>query len=191
MSASKAIEMLEAEHRVILKIVGVLGVIADALEAGRAVNVQTLSDLIEFMRTFADRCHHGKEETYLFPALARRGVPTQGCPLGGLTHEHQKGRVLVAELDQAVQAHVTQAAPAARATIVRCLRDLIALYPNHIWKEDYMVFPMTGKVLTEADNAELQRQFEAVEAEIGPAVHHRLEAMAERLQADAAALVTT
>jgi len=189
MSASRPIEMLEAEHRVILKIVGVLGVLADALEAGRPIHPQTLRDLVEFMRTFADKCHHGKEEAHLFPALASRGVPTQGCPIGGLMHEHQKGRALVAELDRAAQTYFQQTTPEVKAVIVRCLRDLAALYPNHIWKEDYLVFPMSGKVLSEADNADLQRKFEAVEAEIGSDVHHRLEALAEKLQADAGALV--
>ena len=180
MSSSTPIEMLEAEHRVILKIVGTLGVLADALEAGRRVQPQTLRDLVEFMRTFADRCHHAKEEAHLFPALASHGVPT---------HEHQKGRTLVAELDQATEAHFKQSPPEAKAEIVRCLRGLAALYPNHLWKEDYMVFPMSVRMLTEADNAELQRKFEAVEAEIGAEVHHRMEALAEKLQADAAALV--
>ena len=41
MSGSRPIEMLEAEHRVILKIVGVLGVLADALDAGKPVQPQT------------------------------------------------------------------------------------------------------------------------------------------------------
>ena len=181
--------MLEAEHRVILKIVGVLGVLADALDAGKPVHPETLRDLVEFMRTFADRCHHGKEEAHLFPALASRGVPAQGCPIGGLTHEHQKGRAPVAELDQAAQAYLKQTTPDGKAVIVRCLRDLAALYPNHIWKEDYMVFPMSGKVLSEADKADLQRKFEAVEAEIGREVHHRMESLVEKLQADAGALV--
>ncbi len=190
MPVSDAIKMLEAEHRVILKIVGVLGVLADALEIGKPVQAQTLSDLVEFMRTFADKCHHGKEEAHLFPALARRGVPAQGCPLGGLTHEHQKGRMLVAELDQAAQAFFQQARLEAKPTVIRCLRDLAALYANHLWKEDYMVFPMSGKVLSDADRAELQRHFEAVEREIGDELHHRLEALAEKLQADAASLVS-
>ncbi len=190
MNVSKPIETLEAEHRVILKIVGALGVLADALEADKLVQPQTLYDLVEFMRTFADRCHHGKEEAHLFPALARRGVPTQGCPIGGLMHEHQKGRALVAELDQAAQAYSVGATSETTAVVVRCLRDLAALYPNHIWKEDYLLFPLSYKVLTEADHAELQQEFEAVEAEIGSDVHQRLEALAEKLQGDAGSLVT-
>jgi hemerythrin-like domain-containing protein len=190
MSAPRPIEMLDAEHRVILKIVGVLGVLADALDAGKPVQPRTLRDLVEFMRTFADKCHHGKEEAHLFPALASRGVPTQGCPIGGLMHEHQKGRALVAELAQAIETHVIQTTPEVQAVIVRCLRDLAVLYTSHIWKEDYLLFPMSGKVLSEADNADLQRKFEAVEAEIGCEVHHRLEALAEKLQADAKELVT-
>ena len=96
----------------------------------------------------------------------------------------------MAELDQAAQAYFKQTTPEGKAVIVRCLRDLAALYPNHIWKEDYLLFPLCGKVLSEADHGDLQRKSEAVEAEIGGEVHHRLEALAEKLQADAGALVS-
>ncbi len=72
---------------------------------GHELATQSLNDLIEFMRTYADRCHHGKEETYLFPALERSGVPLTGCPVGALRHEHQAGRALVGQLAQAVAAY--------------------------------------------------------------------------------------
>ena len=129
MSTSKPIEMLEAEHRVILKLVGVMSVLADALEASKPVQAQTLLELVEFMRTFADKCHHGKEEKHLFPALANRGVPMQGCPVGALMHEHEKGRALVDALEQASRAISSRRALRAKsrwsavfATSRRCIR---------------------------------------------------------------------
>ena len=91
MTEKSPTEMLEAEHRVIQRVVGAMAVMAHALESGQAVEVRTLRDIVEFMRTFADKCHHGKEEVQLFPALERQRFPAHGCPMGALLHEHQLG----------------------------------------------------------------------------------------------------
>jgi hemerythrin-like domain-containing protein len=128
--------------------------------------VALLENIVEFLRTFADRRHHEKEETILFPALIRRGVPSHGCPIGALTMEHQKGRVMVGELAEAIRG-CAAAEPAARENLVKSLRALVALYPSHIWKEDYLLFPLAGKVLTAEDQQELMDKFEAVERELG------------------------
>jgi len=63
-----------------------------------------------------------------------------------LTAEHARGRALVKELVDAVDAH-QEGEPSAKETVIGALRGIAALYPNHIWKEDYLLFPMTNKVL--------------------------------------------
>jgi len=166
MSEATAVEMLEAEHRVIQKMVAGMSVLADQLEGGEPVDVALLESIVAFLRTFADRCHHGKEETFLFPALIRRGAPSHGCPIGGLTMEHQKGRVMVGELADAIRGYAARE-PSARESLVKNLRALVAFYPSHIWKEDYLLFPLAGKVLTPEDQQELRDKFETVERELG------------------------
>jgi hemerythrin-like domain-containing protein len=136
---------------------------------------------VAFLRTFADRCHHGKEETFLFPALIRRGAPSHGCPIGGLTMEHQKGRVMVGELADAIRGYAA-GEPPAREDLVKSLRALVAFYPSHIWKEDYLLFPLAGKVLTPEDQQELMGKFETVEREIGLDVHEGFDKVAAELE---------
>src|ERR1035437_10171844 len=131
MSGATPIEVLEAEHRVIQKMMAGMSVLAEQIEGGGPVDVALLERIVVFLRTFADRCHHGKEETFLFPALIRRGVPSHGCPIGGLTMEHQKGRVMVGELADAVRGYAA-GEPPVRENLVRSLRALVAFYPNHI-----------------------------------------------------------
>jgi hemerythrin-like domain-containing protein len=176
--------VLEEEHRHIQKVVAVMAVLLEALEKARDVNVQTLRDILDFMQGFVDRCHHVKEEDYLFPSLEARGVPMQGCPIGALIHEHQKGRTFVAELAEALDAHAKdKALPKDR--VAKCLRELTGLYPNHIWKEDYLLFPMTNKILSADDQKDLMQKFEAVEHSIGHDAHYRFEHLVERLAAEA------
>ena len=71
MTTNSLTQMLEDEHLVIAKVVGAAPVLADRLEAGQLVDVETLLGVVEFMRTFADNLHHGKEETHLFTLLER------------------------------------------------------------------------------------------------------------------------
>jgi hemerythrin-like domain-containing protein len=174
--------MLEDEHVVIAKVVAATPLLADRLEAGGTVDAETLRGVAEFMRTFADRCHHGKEEELLFPLLLEKGVPAQGCPIGALMAEHTQGRALVRGLADAAQAYQS-GDPAAKEAVVQSLRGIATLYPNHIWKEDYLLFPMTLKVMGLEEQQDLYEQFEQVEERIGRDVHHGLEHFAERLAA--------
>ncbi len=181
MSGATPVEMLEAEHRVIQKMVAGMSVLAEQLELGEPVDVSLLESIVAFLRTFADRCHHGKEETLLFPALIRRGVPSHGCPIGGLTMEHQKGRVMVGELADAIRGYAA-GEPPAREDLVKSLRALVAFYPSHIWKEDYLLFPLAAKVFTPEDQRELMDKFETVERELGLDVHEGFEKLATELE---------
>ncbi len=181
MSGATPVEMLEAEHRVIQKMVAGMSVLAERLEGGEQVDVSLLDRIVVFLRTFADRCHHGKEESLLFPALIRRGVPSHGCPIGGLTMEHQKGRVMVGELADAIPGYAA-GEPLAREIVVKTLKALVAFYPNHIWKEDYLLFPLAGKVLTPEDQQELMEKFESVDRELGIGAHEAFDKVAAELE---------
>ena len=174
-------DILEAEHRVIQKMVGAMAVIAEALEAGREADTETLRGVVEFMRIFADKCHHGKEERHLFPLLEQKGVPARGCPLAVLVHEHDRGRTLVGQLSEAIDAYWRDGV-SGRAPVAKSLHALVELYPGHIWKEEYLLFPMTNKILNSEEQVVLRQRFEAIEEGIGRDVHERLERMAQRIE---------
>ena len=70
----------------------------------------------------------------------------------------------------------------AKKKLVETLKALTELYPGHIWKEDYLLFPMTNKVLNEEDQKDLSEKFEMVEKTIGTDVHERFERLAEMLE---------
>ena len=171
-SAKMPTEILEEEHHFIQKVVGAMAVIAERLEQGETVDAEKLQRVVDFMRTFADKCHHAKEETHLFTLLEKRGVPVRGCPIAILTAEHHRGRALVSTLASATETYTKDMA-SAKKNLVETLKALTELYPGHIWKEDYLLFPMTNKVLSAEDQKELGEKFEMVEKTIGADVHER------------------
>ncbi len=160
------VAILTHEHEFITKVVGALGAIAKGLGAGDAVDPDTLRGAVHFMREFADRCHHAKEEDLLFPAMEAKGVPESGCPLGALRHEHEQGRALVRALAEATEAYAGRRSDA-QAAIVDAIGRIGELYTSHIWKEDNMVFPMVDQLLSTDERARLLDRFEAAEREIG------------------------
>ena len=173
-------QVMEAEHRLIETVVKALGGVAAALEKGQPAGAAIMPTAVEFFRVYADKLHHGKEETVFFPMLVKRGVPPQGCPIGGLNHEHEKGRALVQALADQAPAYA-QGKPGAKEALLETLRGIVDLYHNHIWKEDAMVFPMADKVLTAADQAELSEKFGEVDRAVGLDVVARLETFANSL----------
>lgn len=182
MNPNAAIDMLTHEHEVILKVVAGLQGLAGSIRAGRKVDVALLREAVAFMREFADRCHHAKEEDLLFPAFVAHGVPLHGCPIDALLHEHRQGRELVGRLADATDDYARNR-PEAGGEIAEAIDGIAALYPNHIWKEDDMVFPMAARLLSDEARAELYARFEEVEATNPPDTHERFHRFAERLAA--------
>jgi hemerythrin-like domain-containing protein len=58
----------------------------------------------------------------------------------------------------------------------------VTFYPSHIWKEDYLLFPLAGRLLTLEDQQALAGKFEEVEHELGHEVHERFEELAAKLE---------
>lgn len=166
MATENPVHTLIHEHVYILKVIHALGVIGEDLEQDRKVDQSLFEPIVRFMREFADKCHHAKEEAVLFPAMEDKGVPKTGCPLSALRSEHVRGRELVSKLETSAAA-LAGGNESVRDTLCEVIRHITELYPNHIWKEDAMVFPMTENMFTKAELSILTSDFEKAESEYG------------------------
>jgi len=162
-----AIEMLEDEHRLIMRMVKLLPIIQQRVEEGRKLP-EVLMTIVDFFQVYTDKSHHAKEEEALFPLLAKRGVRLEGCPIGVLHNDHEQGRVLMKTLRGAIQSYV-EGGPDAKKQIAQLLKGAAGFYTEHIWKEDFLLFPLSRKVLNDSDERELRKQFLSIDAKIG---HH-------------------
>jgi hemerythrin-like domain-containing protein len=177
-----ATNVLKEEHQAILRALRVLDTISAQVEAGKPLPVEDLDRIVEFIRVFADRCHHGKEEDLLFVEMERAGIPRQRGPLGVMLAEHQYGRDYVKGMAQALEAYKAGDKRAA-AEVARNARGYTSLLAQHIDKEDNILYPMAEQCLAPAKDAELMREFERVEQErIGPGRHEAFHALLDRLE---------
>lgn len=181
-----ATDILMQEHRVIERVLDSLERAAGRLRDGRPMRPGFFLDAAEFIKGFADGCHHRKEEGALFPAMEAAGVPNQGGPIGVMLAEHQEGRRLTGAMRAAAErlegGEVGAAAPLAGAAL-----EYVALLRQHIFKEDNVLFPMAARVLPPEQQAAVGEAFEHVEREeTGAGVHERFLALAEALAREAA-----
>lgn len=149
------------------------------------VDEEVLSDVADFFSSFTDGCHHAKEEDLLFPMLQQRGVSSKGCPVGTLKLEHQQGRNVVRALRSAVE-KFKAGDPKARGMISAVLKDAADLYTDHIWREDYLLFPMSDKVLLDPDREVLAKDFGEVEARFGSSFQEKYELLVDKLEREIA-----
>lgn len=177
----QAIDDLKAEHQGVLRVLLIMEAMVRLLEMGRAPERAHLEEMLEFLRVFVDRCHHGKEEDHLFPALERAGVPRQGGPIGVMLAEHEQGRGLVRRMGRAL-AEIEADRSGAGAELVLAAREYAGLLRQHIHKEDNVLFAMAEAKLAPEVLAGLAESFEELERErIGPGRHEAFHAMIHRL----------
>lgn len=65
------------EHKLILRMIALLERNAARTGEGGYRNWQFYLDGVDFIRNYADRFHHAKEEDVLFEALVKNGMPRE------------------------------------------------------------------------------------------------------------------
>lgn len=178
----QAIEQLKKEHEGIMQMLLILENVAGRLERHEQVPPEDLEAMVEFLSVFADRCHHGKEEEYLFPALEEAGLPRQGHPVETLLDEHASGRKLIEILRESL-ARIRGGDDTGKRRFADTVSQYMDLLELHIEKERTVLFPLAEKHLDLQQDAELLEAFEKLENErIGPGRHEAFHKLLKRLK---------
>lgn len=178
----KATEILMAEHRVIERVLAALQLATERLEQGGKLDPSFFIDTTEFIRGFADGCHHQKEEGVLFKAMTAAGMPASEGPIAVMLGEHEQAREYTRRLREA--AHRLEAGEQqALAEVIRDARGYVALLRQHIAKEDNVLFPIADKLIPVSEQGKVAADFGRLEQEeMGGGVHEKYLALAEKLE---------
>jgi hemerythrin-like domain-containing protein len=178
----KPTEDLKKEHESIKLMLRILEEVSKKLEAGEKVDAGHLDSILEFILVFADKCHHGKEEGLLFPAMEKAGIPGQRGPIGVMLYEHKQGRDFVKAMREAVAKYKKGGKRAGRE-VAKNARNYASLLSQHIEKEDNILYPMADGRLSAAAQEDLKKGFEKIEKEvIGPGRHEEFHRLLHRLK---------
>lgn len=166
-SGHRPTEILKAEHRVIERVLAAL----ERFVAQARIDADAVGRAIDFLRNFADGCHHFKEEHELFPRMQAAGIPREGGPIGCMLDEHTLGRALIRRMTDHLAAAARGEAEAERV-LRTAAAEYVDLLRKHIWKEDHVLFELADRALSADDQRALLGGFDRVEHEEGDAGKH-------------------
>ncbi len=178
----EATNILMDEHKVIERVIAVLEAAASQLSAGQTIRPGFFIDASDFIKGFADGCHHKKEEGVLFPAMESAGVPKDGGPIGAMLSDHEAGRRFNRNMRAAAE-RLAAGDKSAGAEIESNALGYVRLLRQHIMKENMVLFPMADQVIPTDKQRELTEAFDHIEhEETGAGVHEKYLALAEALE---------
>lgn len=167
------------EHRIIERMLVILGREVESMRQQGRVDPAFVDTAADFIRTYADRFHHGKEEDILFRRLAAKNPEKQlADAMASLIEDHVHGRGLTRELVEANQRYAG-GEMAALGEIESALQALIEFYPVHIEKEDHHFFKPCLDQFTQVEQAEMLREFEEFDRTVA---HEKYPAIVEELE---------
>ena len=178
-----ATDILVEEHDVIERMLAVLKTAAERLDRGENISAEVFLEAVDFIRNFADRCHHAKEEDILFKLMEKRGFTIHNGPISVMLMEHDKGRLFTRNLESAAQ-KLQKGDRSAKHDIAVNALGYADLLSSHIYKENNILYPMANQSFTREDQEYLKKEFERVEREIsGEGVHEKYHHLVHTLEA--------
>lgn len=167
------------EHRLIERVVAVMESRLHEMDVSGRVDPFEIGEIVDFIRTYADRCHHGKEEDILFRRLAEKDLdPQLAASMADLVAEHARARAITARLADSNRRYLSGEQEAVQ-DVAAAMRELVALYPVHIAKEDREFFKPCLEYFTDEERDVMLRDFEEFEKEL---LHAKYRLVVEQLE---------
>jgi hemerythrin-like domain-containing protein len=152
----KTINDLLQEHEKIMKVLDIVEKVQEEKKLGEKEELNFYLELSEFIQTFADKCHHGKEEINLYHILAPLGDVSEKKMIEELVVEHNQSRRLQKEIQKAAEeGRLSEAAKA--------VGEYRKLLLSHIRHENEEMFTSADKRITSELDDAIYGRFLAVE----------------------------
>lgn len=170
---------LMIEHRLIERMLSIIKNVLVQIESRKKVDTVFVDTAIDFIRVYADRTHHGKEEDILFRELNKKMLTTEDSQImKELIDEHMFGRQTTKALVEANTRYRNGDEPAL-IDIAANLKTLTEFYPKHIEKEDKVFFPLSRNYFTDEEDQAMLAEFWEFDRNM---IHEKYKSLVEDLK---------
>jgi len=167
---------LMIEHRLIESMIAVIQRKLERAAQTQSIDPCFVDAAVDFIRVYADRTHHGKEEDILFRELRKKSMSADHQRImDELIEEHVFGRQTTKALVEA-NTRYRKGDASALAEVTAGLRTLVGFYPKHIKKEDVMFFPAALAYFTENEDQAMLAEFWELDRKM---IHEKYRAVAK------------
>ncbi|MCC5909007.1 MAG: hemerythrin domain-containing protein [Clostridiaceae bacterium] len=143
-----SIELMMEEHKHIKRMLGVMRKYCYKVLKNETVDYNDFFKMIDFVRNYADKHHHGKEEMLLFEKMVEELDATAEKLVNvGMMVEHDLGRLHMKELEEALERVIVGDDESKLDVIANAISYTHLLY-RHIDKEDKLVYKYGEKNLS-------------------------------------------
>lgn len=169
------VDVMVEEHKNISRMLKVVRNACYGIMQGKDISYEDFYQMIDFIRSYADKHHHGKEEKFLFREMQTRlGRMGENLITHGMLVEHDFGRLYMSELEAALQ-RVKDGDDESKLDVISNAISYTHLLSRHIGKEDSVVYNFGIKNLPEEVLEEINtqtEQFEQTAKENGTQMHY-------------------
>lgn len=170
---------LMIEHRLIERMLANVKNLLVLVAQTKKIDPLLVDKAVDFIRTYADRTHHGKEEDILFRDLNYKELAEiDRQVMNELIEEHVFGRKTTKALVEANTRYRNGDSSALR-DIVSCLNTLVDFYPKHIEKEDKIFFPASRAYFSETEDQTMLAEFMNFDQKM---IHEKYKSVVEELE---------
>lgn len=150
---------LMIEHRLIQQMLDVIQQILVRVEQTHSIDPYFVDAAVDFIRVYADRTHHGKEEDILFRDLRNKQLSDEDRQaMNELIEDHLFSRKTTKTLVEANMRY-RKGNEDALSEIKACLKTLVDFYPGHIKKEDKLFFPAARAYFSDEEDQAMLAEF--------------------------------
>jgi len=180
MESRSVTDILMDEHRLIERMIAVMSRDYEHISREAFADPEYVDHVVDFMRTFADRCHHGKEEGVFFRRVLQNGVDADlGAALNELVAEHAIVRDLTNQLAEANERY-RDGDDTTITIIEQSVEGLVNLYPAHIAHEEDGLFDRALSHLSDEERSDAVLAFDIIERGIRRGTYEDLVESLER-----------
>ena len=157
------INLMVEEHKYIKRMLMVVRKASYGVLKGEAINFEDFEKMIDFIRSYADNHHHGKEEKILFNRMVTEiGGPAEKLVNLGMLVEHDLGRLFMKDLEEAL-ARVKVGDEESKVDVIANAVSYTHLLNRHIDKEDNTVYTFANRKLAKETLDTIDKECEEFE----------------------------
>ncbi len=142
------VDRIRAEHTMMVRLLGRLERLVEEFASGGDPDLHMMGDMIDFLVTYPDTCHHPVEDI-LYDALAAK-APEAAASIADMRREHGAMAAQLRNLAQAMSS-ILMEVEVSRETFSAMASNFIARQLHHLSNEETGLLKLAREVLGEED----------------------------------------
>ncbi len=159
----ESIRIMVDEHTNIRRMLKVIRQVSYRVMTLGEFDIEDVTSIIDFVRIYADKHHHGKEEDILFETMNKELEKlSKSGAITGMYIEHDSGRLFMINLEKAVKSY-EEGSDEARLDIIAnaiCYADLL---DRHIEKENTAMYKFAENMLKDSSKSYIEDECKKIE----------------------------